>query len=410
MIRFSRSQVQPIGLDIGHDSVKLLQLEVADGAVSVTAAAKQALPEEARQGRELQLPLAMDAIRQLLRNHPFAGRQVIAALPREMVQIKNLRLPLMPTAEVESAVQFEARNIFPFDTDQATVRHLVAGEVRQGNDTRLEVIALAARNDEIDTYVEQLHRCGCEVTSLDFEPSAIYRTVERYIRRREDENEINVLVDIGVRTTQVIIGRGREISFVKQIDVGSGHLHDDVSAKLGITIDEVRTLRRRMIEGAAAEAAKSGGESVRQAIHDAIRARLEELAREISLCLRYYSVTFRGQRPTRLRLLGGEAGDAQLLSILSAALPIQVEAARPLYSVNTSRMKQLDRRGHLGEWAVAFGLGLKRTQGPFGARDGKSRSAAASINSSVEVVDLGSALQSADPAAAPRPKPEAANV
>jgi hypothetical protein len=55
-------------------------------------------------------------------------------------------------------------------------------------------------------------------------------------------------------------------------------------------------------------------------VFDATRSTMEELGREIGLCLRYYSVTFRGQRPNKLRLLGGEAADPMLLGVLNAAL------------------------------------------------------------------------------------------
>jgi type IV pilus assembly protein PilM len=361
-------------LDLGHDSIKMMQLEASENSLSVVAAAKQSLPEEARRQPELSLAVAMDLVRQMLRGHSFSGRSIITSLPREMVHAKNLRLPMMPPAEVESAVEFEAKNIFPFDTDDAVIRHLPAGEVRQGNDSKLEVIALAARKQEIDTFVEQLHRAGCIVESLDFEPNAVYRGVERFVRRREDENEVNVLVDIGTNRTQVIIGKGRDISFFKTIDIGSIKLQDDVSRKLSITFDEARALRRRLIESTAEVVdSPAAGDPVRQAVHDAIRSTAEELAREISLCLRYYSVTFRGQRPGKIRLLGGEGGDPLLLSILAGALPIPVQAGRPLLSVNTDHMKPADRRGTMSEWAVAFGLGLKMTHGYFGSLDGKKR-------------------------------------
>jgi len=357
MLRLTRSQVQPIGLDLGLDSIKMLQVEVVgETNLSVFAAAKQALPEEARtQPGDLRLAASMDIVRQMLRSHQFSGRSVVAALPREIVHVKNLRLPMMPPAEIESAVQFEARNIFPFDTDHALVRYLPAGEVRQGSDTKLEVIAVAAKEDEVSMFVEQLHRCGCIIESLDFEPSALYRGIERFIRRREDENEVHVLVDVGVQRSQVIIGKGKDISFVKPVEIGSSHLHDAVARKLGITKDEARSLRRRLIEsGESADAAASAAaknDPVRRAVHDATRSTVEELAREISLCLRYYSVTFRGQRPTKVRVLGGEASDPQVLAFLGSVLPIPVEPGRPLNSVNTSKMKLLDRRGGLmSEW------------------------------------------------------------
>jgi type IV pilus assembly protein PilM len=393
MIRLQRTQVLPIGVDIGLDSVKMLQLEVtAEQTLSVVAAAKQSLPEEAAAlPIETRIPVAIELIKQMIRQNGFHGRDIVAALPREIVHVKNLRLPMIPPAEIDAAVQFEARNVFPFDTDQAHVRHLYAGEVRQGSDTKQEVIVLAAKHDDVDLLVEQLNRAGCGIASLDLEPSAIYRTVERFIRRREDENEVHVLVDIGARQSQLVVGKGRDISFFKPIDIGARSLHEAVARKLQITVDEARSLRRRLLESAGA----SGGtdDPVRQAVLDATRSTTEELSREISLCLRYYTVTFRGHRPAKLRLLGGEAADSQLQAALAASLPIPVDCGRPLFSVNTNRLKASDRRGGMTEWAVAFGLSLKATRCHFGARDGKQREHAMPGTGTAEVIDLASAIQ-----------------
>jgi type IV pilus assembly protein PilM len=392
MMRLTGAQIQPIGLDLGLDSIKMLQLSVADNSLSVVAAARQSLPAEVRNQPDLHLPAAMDVVRQMLRNNPFSGRRVVAALPRQIVHVKNIRLPLMPPAELATAVEFEARNIFPFDVEDAIVRYLPAGEVRQGSDSRMEIIALAAKRAEVDIFTEQLHRSGCVIESLDFEPSAIYRCIERYIRRREDENEVHVLAEIGARRTQVIIGKGRDISFYKPIDIGSQHLHEAVSRRLEISFAEACALRKRLVD--AGETAPSAtSDPVRQAVQDATRSTMEDLAREVSLCLRYYSVTFRGHRPVKLRVLGGEAGDPQLISIFASALPIPVEAGKPLANVNIGKMKPADRRGPMSEWAVAFGLSLKFTRGHFGSRDGTPRAAAKS--SEAEVVDVDQAVEAA---------------
>jgi hypothetical protein len=186
------------------------------------------------------------------------------------------------------------------------------------------------------------------VDSLDFEPSAIYRSIERFLRRREDEREVNVLTDIGLRRTKVIIGRGREIHFLKPIEVGGQQLNEAVAHKLGISFEEARALRQRIAERVADV---STSDSVRQAVYDTTRMLLETLGREIGLCLRYYSVTFRGQRPSRVRLVGGEANDPQVESVLNSALSIPVEASKPLANVDTSRMKPHDRQGNLCDWA-----------------------------------------------------------
>lgn len=396
MTGIRRSNILPIGIDVGYDSVKLLQLEVVGEQLAIVASARQALPEEARQQAAAQrTAIAVEIVRRLMRSADFVGRRGVVALPRDIVHVKNLRLPQMPASELASAVEFEARNVFEFDTEQAQVRFLHAGEVRQGNEIREEVIVLAAKHDEVDDFVEQLHRSDIVIDSLDFEPAAVYRTVERFMRRKDDEGEVNVLVDVGARRTQVVVGRSRDISFFKPIEIGGQHQNEAVSRKLGITMEEARGLRRRLMESAHAAAADSSHarEPVRQAVYDATRSIIEDLAREISLCLRYYSVTFRGQRPTRVRLLGGEACDPHLHSILSANLPIAVEPLRPLNNVKTDRMKSGDRRGCMSEWGVALGLGLKLTQQRFAAIDGAKRSSAA------QVLDLSQAVHAMQEAA-----------
>lgn len=415
MIRLTRAHVQPIGLDIGHDSVKMLQLEVVGESLAVVAAASQTFSQEAKTQPELRMAMAVSMIRHMLRHNSFSGRRVVAALPRELVHVKNLRLPNMPLGELESAVQFEARGIFGFDVDHARLHFVPTGEVRQGTETLQEVIVLAARNDDVDNYLEQLHRCGAEVDALDVEPCALFRGVERFIRRREDEQEVHVLVDIGLKRTQVVIGKGKDISFYKPIDLGGAHLHEAVSRKLSISLEEATALRQRTADATAPDA-NAKRDPVRQAVADATRSAVEELGREISLCLRYYSVTFRGQRPARVRLFGGEARDPQLLATLNATLSVPVETGRPLFSVNTSRMPAAARRGSLSEWALALGLALRRTTGKFGARDGKPRDTAApppgatAPPGSAHAIDLNKLVAAAGEthAAGPLPKREPA--
>jgi type IV pilus assembly protein PilM len=188
------------------------------------------------------------------------------------------------------------------------------------------------------------------------------------------------------------------------MEIGSMRFHQAIATKLGISLAEARALRRRLLEGpetpegeASAEAppqvpATSQRDPVRQAVFDATRSAMEQLARELSLCVRYQSVTFRGHRPTRVRLLGPEANDPHLQTILHSVLNIRVEAGRPLFNVDASRMREQDRRGTASEWATALGLALKRTTGRFAARDGRPRG---SVAAAVPAGEAGEAVGTA---------------
>jgi type IV pilus assembly protein PilM len=344
----------------------------------------------------------------MLRRGGFSGRNVIAALPRDIVHVKNLRLPVMPPAELGAAVRFEARNIFSFDADTAHVDYIAAGEVRQGADVRQEVIVLAAKREDVDEYLERLDRAGFTVASLDAEPCSLYRSIERFIRRRDDDQEVHVLLDVGLRRTQVLIGRGRELSFYKPIDIGGQRLNEVVAQRLGVTLSEAKSLRRRLAhptldaKGAPTEGGADGDnhKSVRQAVYHATRGPLEELGREISLCLRYYSVTFRGPGPSRVRLMGGEAYEANVRTVLGAALSMTVEAAQPLFNVECAGITAADFAGARSQWGTALGLGLKQTTTRFIPRDGTPRLTRPAMG---EVVDLNQAVTETRPSSEGKP-------
>ena len=379
MVRPPRAQIQPIGLDLGLDSIKMLQLEVRESiptragtpgilSLAVVAAAKAPLPEAARKNPEKRAVLAAETLRRMFAQQPFVGRRVVAALPREIVHVKNMRLPLLPPDQLEEAARLEAPSVYPFDISQATLQFLPAGQVRQGSETRQEVIVLAAMNNEVDDYLEQLNQLGVKVESLDTEITGLFRAFERFTRRRDDLDTVQMLVDIGARQTQVMIAKGRDISFYKPVHLGGLHLLDAVSRKLGITIDEAKALRQRLLESG-----DDRRDPVRQAVFDATRKVAEELGRELAMCLRYYSVTFRGRGPVRLRIAGGEASDPQLHAIFKSILSIPVEGAQPLYSVDTSAMRSVDRKGRMSQWALAMGLSLRNVPHYFAPKDGIPR-------------------------------------
>ena len=184
-------------------------------------------------------------------------------------------------------------------------------------------------------------------------------------------------MDVGNQFTTVVFGRGGEISFVKQIPVGGEKFNEEIVAKLGVDISEAEILREALqmeksfstLNYDLSEQPVDGNEqkleaTTRQAIVDAVSEVAEELTREISLCLRYYTVTFRGKRVGQAFFTGGGAYEYILLDVLKRQLAVEIEVAQPLKGFDMSRERgnldfDSDRRGLLCEWAVAVGLSLK---------------------------------------------------
>lgn len=378
----SRKIRHAIGVDFASTGIRMVQVAADGESLSIAAASRSGWPDEIQKdlshGKLPTIESVSSIIKRMHRQGGFSGHDIALALPREIVQVKALRLPPMPTEELFHAAEFDLRQSIGIEESQISVRSVGTGEVRAGNEIKQEVLAVAVENRLIDELIEGWHAIGFIPRAIDFEASALFRTIERFIRRKDDESEVNVLLDVGYRRTQVIIGRGRQLIFYKPIEVGGWQFTHAVSRKLGITFEEASTLRLRL--GQTAETvAVVGSDAVRQAVYDAVRPIVDHLAREVTTCLRYYSVNFRGQRPQRVRVVGGEAADPTVLAVLGGVLPVPVEAGKPLANADMSAMKVSDRSGPLAGWTLAFGLALHGAKGTFPDKLGISR--AAQVNS-----------------------------
>jgi len=374
--------LRPIGLDIGHGSIKMIQLLIDDGQTSVFAADEVRIEKAANDDEQARRNAIVSAIKQMLTKGNFLGKDVVSCLPSGKLKITSVRLAEADMDTIERSLRKEAAQRFGLDPEKDPMDYLVAGSVRQGDEVKNELILFATDSETIKDHIEMLEEAGLRPVAIDPIPCALFRSFGRSLRRQEDLEQTVVFVDVGQRFTTVVFSRGRKISLVKQITIGGERFVQEIATKLGVSIDEAETLRESLrIKKKISSSVLVGSEShvsegkheidtsTRETITDAASSVAEDLAREISLCLRYYTVTFRGARVERAIFAGGGAYEDILIDVLRRQLVVEIEVAEPLRGFDLSNSKrgslnfQSDRRGVLCEWAVAVGLGLKGWNG-----------------------------------------------
>lgn len=362
----TRHKHGPIGLDLGAETIRMLQLECSGPRFTLAGAGRWRYPSHALisdcdPGERRRL--AGRAVREMLRKGGFHGRKVVGCIKANELAIRNIRLPHMPDKELASAVLWESHERFGFEVTPDRVHYVNAGEVRQGAESREEIILMAASDDVVREHLETLEEMRLRPIHIDAEPTALLRTYRRFLRRAADEGAVTVIADIGVAATKVVVARGTTIVLVKSIDVAGHAFNQSVAKELGLSYCDAQHLRRRAFEtkpGELSGKSPSERDQVQWSVFDAIRGQVEALAREISLCLRYCSVTFRGLRPARITLTGGEAYDPALVKLLNDCLDCECEVGQPLRGVDLGDANLgADRRGVLTEWSVALGLALR---------------------------------------------------
>ena len=141
------------------------------------------------------------------------------------------------------------------------------------------------------------------------------------------------------------------------MEIGSRQLDEAICRRLGLTAADARELRLR--SGATvADAGAGAGETVQTALADATRGLLEKLAGGIVQCLRYYAVAFRGSAVRGLYLSGADSIDPHLVSAMQS-VPLPLRTWEPFRNIDITNVRVADRRGDMGQWAVALGLALR---------------------------------------------------
>ena len=329
--------VGALGVELGPRSVRMVQLHQGDGAggaagdgagggvaaMAVRTAGEAELAQPCAVDDQRYHELARGALAELIERVQPTGRRVVTAVPVGAMHFQNVRLPPMPEAELAEAARWE----LSLDDGPRELRCFNAGEVRHGEQRQMELIAMSVRQDYLEAHLAMLDGLGLVVEAIDAVPAALARTV--------GEQPCVMIAELDWRGTNVVIARQGQIAFFKALPIGLDAIHGRSSAPAQREQPEPAGIGRL---AAGASAPQPG---------------VAELARELALCLRYHSVTFRGQRPERLVVAGVGGEQPEIVEALGQHTGLEVEAASTPGTLGAS-------------WCVAAGLALRRVgMGPI---------------------------------------------
>jgi type IV pilus assembly protein PilM len=358
----AKQKVQPIGLDIGHSHLKMVQVALREERVRTLAVQMVPLDRSLAGDNTSRRQALVQTIRQLLAEGGFRGRNVVSAVPVDTMRITSLRLADAEAPDVDRALRTEAAERFGLDPQVDAVNYLLAGSVHQGDEVKNEYILFAVDHEAIRQHIRLLEEAGLTPVGIDAPAGALFRAFERTMRRQEDRDRTIIFLDVGYRYTIVVFGRADGICFVKHIPLGLSRFDDEIAATLEVSPADAELLRRRLHRDESMDA------PTRRHLVDALNTVAEQLAGEVSLCLRYYTVTFRGKRVEHALVAGGGAHEPILLDVLRRHLSVDLEVAEPLRGCMLPAAGS-GPKGHPdgAPLALAIGLSLKGWQAVLGA-------------------------------------------
>jgi len=349
--RFKKSRFGPIGIDIGSRSVKLAQFS-EDGKRLIEASRWDLPMPNAEELSDDELDdQVVESLAQAREGRGFKGNDAVLCLNHRQLFLQNIRVSKTAQVSLDRTVQQEAAGRIPFPVADAEIRYFEAADIRQGDAVMREVILMACHRPVLERLLRVVERANFRPVAVDVEPTSLVRTYTSQFRRDEDREVRTMYVHVGFESTLVVIAQGDELLFVKYIDLGGKQFDEAVSRKLKMSITDSAALRRNNGD----RRSDRQDPEITRSVADAIRPAVERLAGELSMCVRYHSVTFRGRPLERFVLGGGEASEA-LLEALTKRVGVAGESSDPFRMYARS-----GKSGRTCYWDIAAGLALRET-------------------------------------------------
>jgi type IV pilus assembly protein PilM len=344
LLTFNRATT-PIGIDIGSRSLKLIQL----------CNERRRVIESSRWDWDgLSNPFVEQgvndalvvAVRNALTGRNFQGTDVIASISSSQIFLQNLRVPQGSEEELKVSIQREAAGRIPYPLEETEIRFWDCAEVRQGDTTMREVLVFACHRPKMMSIPHSLVKAGLNPIAVEVEPGALLRSYSAQCGREEETGLRVMLLHFGYGATSVMIAEGDSALFVKHIEMGGRQIDEAIAEQLQLGLVEANALRKR----------NQIDSQVSKTLQDAGRPIFEKLIRELSMCVRYHSVTFRGRPISKLIVSGGEVNE-RLTDLLEQRLGIPCEASDPFRRIQNAPPIECP-----GQWDIAMGLARRETQ------------------------------------------------
>jgi Tfp pilus assembly PilM family ATPase len=309
MFGLLRNHTCPIGVDMGDNALKLVQLVSRGKGVNLLmAGGSENRPADVKPGSADWQRWAIKTIREMTANGRFRGRNTVAQMPASEVFIDHIKMPKISDDKLEDTIFSKVKKKLPFESNEAIMKYIPAEENN--------VVVIANQREKIDRHLAIYEKANLQVKSMGVWPIAMINSYVRFFGRRKTDVEAAVmLLDIETSCTNVVMCRHKNLLFARSIPTGASQLDETMAG----------------------------------------------LVTELTVCRQHFSSMYRKAQIERLIFLSGWGVDRDICTAIAEQLGMPAQVGDCLAAVEIPASQdglRIDRRGCQGNWAAAFGLSL----------------------------------------------------
>ncbi|HWR85948.1 MAG TPA: type IV pilus assembly protein PilM [Rhodoglobus sp.] len=339
-----------VGVDIGHRSLRAVELQNADRPKPVVLRYHEVpLPEgSVRRGEVVDANTVATSFKRLWSTGGFSTKNIVLGMGGPSVIARELTVQRMPLDRIREALPFQVQELLPMPAADAVLDFYPVAEAAPVNGAEMVTgLLVAAAKSAVGANVAAATAAGLNPVRVDLIPFAITRLLTRSV----DAREVVALVNIGAETTTVTVVKGGVPYFVRLTPGGGEDVTRMLQSRLEITRDQAEHVKHT--RGLATSDFTAEERPAIEVMYEAGN----ELIGGLRNTLQYYASIQGAERIDRMVLTGGGARLHNLARFLGDATGIQVAPAQPMAGLALGK-KALASEEVATDLTVAAGLAI----------------------------------------------------
>ena len=322
-------------LDIGASSVALAEYESTGSGLTLVNYGTAALAASLESGDAD--TILSPAILEIVREKGIKPGHVAVSLSGQMVFPRFAAIPFAGSdeAKFEQMVRYEIEQNIPFPIDEMVCDRQILGETENGDKA---VMIVAAKVDQVEAITTALTSVGFSPDIVDVAPLAVMNALRS--ARPDEYNSCVVVLDIGAKTTSLVIAEGEKL-YNRSIPVAGNTITKEISQSLRCTPEEAENIKRNGAYVSLGGVTEDEDPTLDR-VSKVCRAVLTRLHAEISRSINFYRSQQGGGTPAKLYLTGGTTLLPHLDRFFAESLGIKVEYFNPFDSIAVGPMVKAD--------------------------------------------------------------------
>lgn len=342
------ASTQIVGVDIGSGTIRAVEVTGVGGRKpTVSRFFSIPLPEGAvKNGEVIEVNTVAAALKQLWSAARFSSKEVVLGVGNAKVLVRDLTVPRLSQQEIRESLPTHVQEMLPVPVTDALLDFYPVSEGTTESGPVVSGLLVAAIKDSVLANVKAVQLAGLTPVGVDLIPFALTRLTPS---ARMIGNVAHI--DIGARTTNVIVTSGGVPQFVRIIANG-GH---DVTAALADRLEigelDAENLKRSLgLGGASVTPEQAPAVAI-------IREVTGALLNSLRNTLGYFANTRQNEPYSGIVLTGGGAQLLGFADALSEMTRIPVVLGDTFGGIDVAKDAARGTQSQLG-LGVALGLAL----------------------------------------------------